>query len=58
MDFATYVTVIAINGIMMNYIHNNINGNSDSSVTLNTITIKFIFFYEWFLHNILQWFLE
>ena len=58
MDFATYVTVIAINGIMMNYIHNNINGNSDSSVTLHTITIKFIFFYEWFLHNILQWFLE
>ena len=58
MDFATYVTVIAINGIMMNYIHNKINGNSDSSVTLNTITIKFIFFYEWFLHNILQWFLE
>lgn len=58
MDFATYVTVIAINGIMMNSIHNNINGNSDSSVTLNTITIKFIFFYEWFLHNILQWFLE
>ena len=58
MDFATYVTVIAINGIMMNYIHNNINGNSDSSVTLNTVTIKFIFFYEWFLHNILQWFLE
>ena len=58
MDFATYVTVIAINGIMMNYIHNNINGNSDSSVTLNTITIKFIFFNEWFLHNILQWFLE
>ena len=58
MDFATYVTVIAMNGIMMNYIHNNINGNSDSSVTLNTITIKFIFFYEWFLHNILQWFLE
>ena len=53
-----YVTVIAINGIMMNYIHNNINGNSDSSVTLNTVTIKFIFFYEWFLHNILQWFLE
>lgn len=58
MDFAMYVTVIAINGIMMNYIHNNINGNSDSSVTLNTVTIKFIFFYEWFLHNILQWFLE
>ena len=58
MDFAMYVTVIAINGIIMNYIHNNINGNSDSSVTLNTVTIKFIFFYEWFLHNILQWFLE